>query len=116
MQHRRAQQSAPLAAARARFANLQVERHGKAFVVPLVGNSRQGYSVLRFTREPLVVPRGSTVTWAMRDTFEVHTVTFTSGEKPPEFNVPEPQSSGPLKLLLNPKALPPTATPQYVDT
>src|SRR6267142_2228002 len=112
----RAEQAATLAAGRARFANLHVERHGTTFVVPLVGNSQQRYSVLRFTREPLVVPRGSTVTWAMRDTFEIHTVTFTSGEKPPEFVVPEPQSSGPPKVLLNPKALVPTTTTQYDGT
>ncbi len=112
----RAEQAATLAAGRARFANLHVERHGTAFVVPLVGNSRQRYSVLRFTREPLVVPRGATVTWAMRDTFEIHTVTFTNGEKPAQFVVPEPQSSGPPKLLLNPKAIVPTTTTQYDGT
>jgi plastocyanin len=112
----RAEQAATLAAGRARFANLHVGRHGTTFVVPLVGNSRQRYSVLRFTREPLVIPRGSTVTWTMRDTFEIHTVTFTSGEKPAPFVVPEPQSSGPPKLLLNPKALVPTSTTQYDGT
>ncbi len=84
--------------------------------MPLVGNSKQRYSVLRFTRKPLVIPRGSTVTWAMRDTFEIHTVTFTSGEKPPQFVVPEPRPSGPPKMLLNPKALTPTTTTQYDGT
>jgi plastocyanin len=112
----RAEQAATLAAGRTRFANLRVERHGKTFVVPLVGNSQERYSVLRFTRVPLVIPRGSTVTWAMRDTFEIHTVTFTSGEKPPQFAVPEPQSSGPPKVLLNPTALVPTTTTQYDGT
>src|SRR5437899_8682692 len=85
----RAEQAATLAAGRARFANPHVERHGTTFVVPLVGDSQQRYSVLRFTREPLVVPRGSTVTWAMRDTFEIPTVTSTSGAKPPAFVVDE---------------------------
>src|SRR5439155_20361959 len=61
----RAEQAATLAAGRARFAGLEAERNGASFVVPLVGNSQQRYSVLRFTREPLVVPLGSTVTWAM---------------------------------------------------
>src|SRR4029077_4362264 len=112
----RAEQDATLAAGRARFAGLAVERNGTSFVLPLVGSSQQRYSVLRFTREPLVVPRGSTVTWAMRDTFEVHTVTFTSGEKPPPFVVPQPQSSGPPKLLLNPRALVPTTSAQYDGT
>src|SRR5712692_7432289 len=112
----RAEQAATLAAGRARFAKLHVERHGTTFVVQLVRNSQQRYSVLRFTREPLVVPRGSTVTWTMRDTFEIHTVTFTSGEKPPEFAVPEPQASGPPKVLLNPRALAPTTATQYDGT
>ena len=112
----RAEQAATLAAGRARFAGLEVERRGTSFVVPLVGNSQQRYSVLRFTREPLVVPLGSTVTWAMRDTFEIHTVTFTSGEEPPRFAVPEPQSSGAPKVLLNPKALTPTNTTRYDGT
>lgn len=112
----RAEQAATLAAGRAAFANLHVEHRGTTFVVPLLGNSQQRYSVLRFTREPLVVPKGSTVTWTMRDTFEIHTVTFTSGEKPPPFVVPEPQASGPPKLLLNPRALTPTTTTQYDGT
>jgi plastocyanin len=112
----RAEQATTLAAGRARLAGLQVERNGTSFVVPLVGNSKDRYSVLRFTKEPLVVPRGSTVTWSMRDTFEVHTVTFTSGEKPPSFAVPEPQTSGAPKLLLNPKALTPTNATRYDGT
>jgi len=112
----RAEQAATLAAGRARFANLHVQRQGTTFIVPLVGNSRQRYSVLRFTPEPLVVPRGSTVRWAMRDTFEIHTVTFTSREKPPQFAVAEPQSGGPPRLLLNPKALTPTTATQYDGT
>jgi plastocyanin len=77
-------------------------------------NSHQSYSVL--TREPLVVPLGATVTWAMRDTFEIHTVTFTSGEKPPQFAVPEQQPSGAPKVLLNPKAMTPTNTTRYDGT
>src|SRR2546426_7491218 len=98
----RAEQAATLAAGRARFAKLHVERHGTTFVVPLVGNSQQRYSVLRFTREPLVVSRGSTVTWAMRDTFEIHTVTFTNGEKPAQFAVPEPRSEEHTSELQSP--------------
>lgn len=116
LQRGRAEQAATLAAGRSRFANLHVERHGTTFVVPLVGNSHERYSVLRFTREPLVIPRGATVTWTMRDTFEIHTVTFTSGEQPPQFAVPEPQPSGPPKLLINPKAAAPTTTTQYDGT
>jgi plastocyanin len=116
LQRGRAEQAATVAAGRARFASLAVERTGTSVVVPLVGNSEQRYSVLRFTREPLVVPLGATVTWAMRDTFEIHTVTFTSGEQPPPFVVPEPQAGGAPKLLLNPKAVTPTTSTQYDGT
>jgi plastocyanin len=52
----------------------------------------------------------------MRDTFEIHTVTFMSGEKTPEFVIVEPQSSGPPKVQLNPKALTPTGSTRYDGT
>ena len=40
--------------------------------------------VARNTAEFTLVPEGAatTVTWAMRDPYEIHTVTFTNGEKP----------------------------------
>lgn len=109
----RTEQAATLAAGRARLASLKPERHGDTVVLPLVGDTVQRYSILRFSREPLTIQRGTTVTWAMRDPFEAHTVTFNSGEKPPEFIVPEPQPNSPPKVLLNPKALTPTATSRY---
>ncbi|HTD60601.1 MAG TPA: plastocyanin/azurin family copper-binding protein, partial [Gemmatimonadaceae bacterium] len=95
----RAEQAASLAAGAARLASLTPEHHGDTVVMPLVGNSEQRYSLLRFGRNPLVIRRGTTVTWAMRDTFEIHTVTFSSGEKPPPFVIVEPQPGGPPKLL-----------------
>jgi plastocyanin len=112
----RAEQAATLAAGAARLASLQPERNGNTVVLPLIGNSEQRYSLLRFSRGPVIIPRGTTVTWTMRDTFEIHTVTFTSGEKPPEFALPEAQASGPPKLLINPKALTPTSVDHYDGT
>jgi len=95
------------------LANLKVDRMGNNVVVPLIGRVRDGYSVLRFTRGPLEVRTGTTVTWKMADPFEIHTVTFTSGEKPPLFILPQPQAQGPPKLLFNPKAAAPTQTKTY---
>ena len=112
----RAEQAATLAAGAARLASLTPEHHGDTVVMPLVGNSAQRYSLLRFGRNTLVIRRGTTVTWAMRDTFEIHTVTFSSGEKPPPFVIVEPQPGGPPKLLLNPKALTPTTVTSYDGT
>jgi plastocyanin len=113
----RAEQAASLAAGAARLASLTPERHGDTVVLPLVGSREQRYSLLRFGREPLVIRRGATVTWAMRDPFEIHTVTFTSGEKPAEFVMVEPQQGGgPPKLLLNPKAITPTTSQRYDGT
>jgi plastocyanin len=109
----RAEQAASLAAGQARLARLEPERQGNTVVLPLVGDTAQRYSILRFGRGPLTIKRGTTVTWAMRDPFEIHTVTFSNGEKPPEFVVPEPQQSGPPKVLLNPKAVTPTAVSRY---
>lgn len=107
------EQAATLKTGQAALAAWKTERQGATVVVPLVGNLRSGYSLLRFSRHPLVVARGTTVTWTMRDPFEIHTVTFTGGQKPPEFVLPQPQAQGPPKLLLNPKVATPTAQKTY---
>jgi plastocyanin len=89
-----------LKAGQAAYAGLKVETKGSTVVVPLVGDAKAGWTILRFTREPLTVPRGTTVIWQMRDPSEIHTVTFPGGVKPPEFVVPEPQQQGPPKIRL----------------
>lgn len=109
----RREQTATIKAGQAAWAGWKTERQGSAVTVPLIGDLRTGYSSLRFSRSPLVVSRGTTVTWVMRDPFEIHTVTFTSGQKPPQFVIPEPQAQGPPKLLVNPKAAIPTPETTY---
>ncbi len=113
LQRGRGEQAASLAAGAKRLASLDPERQGNTVVVPLIGDTAQRYSILRFGRDTLTIQRGTTVTWAMRDPFEAHTVTFSSGEKRPEFVVLEPQQNGPPKVQLNPKAMTPTATSHY---
>lgn len=112
----RQEQAATISAGESLWKKLSVERSGGAYVVPMPGDARTGFSLLRFTRDPLVVPLGATVTWVMRDPFEIHTVTFTSGQKPPEFVLVQPQAQGPPKFQVNPKAAAPTPHKAYDGT
>src|SRR5574337_752757 len=104
------EQAASLRAGTAALAAWKPTSRGSTVVVPMMGSIVPGYSLLRFSRQPLIVTRGATVTWRMQDPFETHTVTFTSGQKPPDFVLVQPQPQGPPKLMLNPKAV--AATPQ----
>lgn len=109
-------QAASISAGESRWKRLGAERSGREYIVPLPGDARTGFSLLRFTREPLVVPLGATVTWVMRDPFEIHTVTFTSGRKPPEFVFVQPQAQGPPRFQINPVAAAPTPHKNYDGT
>ncbi len=108
LQRGRGEQRATLEAGRAALARLQPTGAGRSVRVPLVGDAQRGYSLMRFTREPLKARRGTTVTWEMRDPFEIHTVTFVGGGPVPQFVIPQPQNGGPPKLLLNPQVVAPT--------
>jgi plastocyanin len=112
----RAEQAATIKAGVAALAALKVERKGTTVTVPMIGDLKRGYTLLRFAPAPITVARGTTVTWTMRDPFEIHTITFTSGQKPPRVEIPEPQAQGPPKLLVNPKAAAPTMTKTYAGT
>ncbi|MDR7416635.1 MAG: plastocyanin/azurin family copper-binding protein [Armatimonadota bacterium] len=113
----RQEQRATLQAGRQALSRLRTEVRGNGEVrVSLVGNAQGGYSLMRFTRAPLVVQRGTTVTWEMRDPFEIHAVTFVGSEKVPPFVVPQPQASGPPKLLLNPRVAAPTPQKEYAGS
>jgi LPXTG-motif cell wall-anchored protein len=58
-------------------------------------------SVLRFLPVDLTVKAGDSVTWLGNDPHEVHTVTFYNpAGKVPDFIVPQPQASGPPKLVV----------------
>ena len=105
--------AATLRAGQAALAAWKPERKGKTVVLPMLGDPKAGWSLFRFSRGPVVVERGTTVTWVVRDLMEIHTVTFLGGTKVPEFITVEPQSQGPPKLLLNPKAGAPTPGKTY---
>ncbi|GBD28576.1 Plastocyanin [bacterium HR31] len=114
------EQRATLQAGQRALARLRPEARAGTVRVPMVGDGQRGYSLMRFTRTPLVVRRGTTVTWEIRDPFEIHTVTFVGAGPVPPFVVLQPQAGAPPKLLLNPKVVAPTADrvhrPGYVNS
>lgn len=105
--------AATLRAGQKAWAGWKAERRGKTLVLPMIGNTRGGWSSLRFSRGTVTIKRGTTVTWVVRDPLEIHTVTFTGGEKPPDFVVVEAQAQGPPKLLMPAKAAAPTPVKTY---
>lgn len=115
---RRAQstQTAAIRGGQKAWAAHKVERRGNAVIVPMIGDGKAGYSVFRFTRDSLVVPVGTPVTWVMRDPFEIHTVTFWGTGKPPAFIIPEPQPQGPPRLLINPQVTTPSGHKTFDGT
>lgn len=112
----RSELQATLELGRKAFLQLKPEKKGNAAIVALVGDANTGWSIFRFTAQPLVIERGTTVTWEMRDPLEVHTVTFPSGEPVPLFTLVEPQPQGPPKLLRNPRVWNRIATGTYDGT
>lgn len=59
-----------------------------------------GASAMAFLPGTVTVQRGDTVVWTMADPFELHTITFTSGEAPPNFVQPRPRPGGPPQLVI----------------
>jgi plastocyanin len=112
----KAEQAATLAAGTKAYDGMTPQVTGSNVVVTLVGNLQDRYSVLRFTRDPLTVPVGTTVTWTVNDPFEVHTVTFASGAQLPQFITAQPQPGGPPKIVLATAALTPTPATSYDGT
>jgi plastocyanin len=87
---------------------------GNTVIIPLIGNPQAHWSILRLTRTPLTVARGTTVIWDMRDPQEIHAVTFPGGQAgASNFIVPQPQPNGPPKLLENPQVVTHTPATQY---
>lgn len=66
--------AATLQAGQRAWKSLRPQRQGNTVIVPLVGDAKAGFSILRFTQQPLTIRRGMTVTWVMRDPLEIHTV------------------------------------------
>ncbi len=89
---------------------------GNTVVVPMVGDIKGRYSIYGYTRRPLTIKRGTTVTWVMRDPFEIHTVSFQPGgqtPKPGSEVVFEKQQQGPPKVTWNPPVVQRTESKTY---
>ncbi len=76
---------------------------GTVYISPMAGSLPSHASVIRFAPETITVKPGDTVRWVMKDPIELHTVTFSGTDQPPDFIVPEPQPKGPPKLYFNSK-------------
>jgi plastocyanin len=74
-----------------------------------------GASALQFLPGDLAVRRGDAVVWVMPDPFEVHTVSFVSGQTPPDFVEPRPpaQPGGPPLLVIPPAVAGPVGDGTY---
>ena len=69
---------------------------------------------MRFNPENLTVHVGDSVEWVQKDPMGPHTVTFVSSDaKEPDLVLPEPQTAGPPKLVLNPEAIGPVGAAVY---
>lgn len=112
----KSEQAAAVAAGKKAYESARPQTNGSNVVVTLLGDRDARYSVLRYTRDPLVIAVGTTVTWTVADPFEVHTVTFASGAKLPDFFTPTTQPGGSPKILLNTVALTPTPATEYDGT
>lgn len=112
----RSELAASLEAGRRAFSKLSPERKDSSVVIPLLADVKGGWSIFRFTPQPVVVERGTTVTWEMRDPLEIHTVTLTSGDVVPDFTTLQPQPQGPPKALRNMRVWNATGTSTYDGT
>jgi plastocyanin len=59
-----------------------------------------GMTTLQFLPNTYTVKRGDTVVWSVPDPNEIHTVTFTSGAKNPDFVDVRPQAAGPPMIVI----------------
>jgi len=79
-----------------------------------LGDTAIGIDFMRyFGGERLMLKAGDAVTFVMEKNGQgvPHTITFLSGGEEPDFVIPQPQASGPPKLIVNPVALMPAPIP-----
>ncbi len=80
----------------------------RTFTLNLVGDQKTMATFLRFPAQTLTISRGDSVTWAMKDPTEVHTVTFGADQKAVDIAIVKPQPQGPPLITVNPKAIKPS--------
>ncbi len=79
---------------------------GSVYTLDLVGSTSDAATFYRFPGQTLTIRRGDTVTWAMKDPTELHTVTF-GGKRGLDIVTMKPQKQGPPVLLVTPAAIQP---------
>lgn len=79
----------------------------RTFTLNLVGSKEHAVSPYRFPVDRLEIRRGETVTWAMKDPTELHTVTF-GAKKGFDIVTMKPQPQGPPVLMVNMQSMAPT--------
>jgi plastocyanin len=79
----------------------------RTYTLNMIGSMKEGATFYRFPSQRLEVARGDTVTWAMKDPTELHTVTFGPGNKPLEIVTMKPQPQGPPLFLVTPQTITP---------
>ena len=79
----------------------------RTFTLNLVGSMKDGATFYRFPGETLTMSRGDSVTWAMKDPTELHTVTFGS-KKGFDIATVKPQPQGPPLILVTKGAMNPS--------
>jgi plastocyanin len=78
------------------------------------GDAEQGIDLMGFIGgEHLSIKAGDSVTFIMEKNVQgvPHTITFLSGGEEEEFVIPQPQPSGPPRLIVNPQVLRPSPLP-----
>jgi plastocyanin len=78
---------------------------GTTYVSSMVGTRSGAASAIRFLPESLTIKAGDTVRWDLKDPIELHTITFSGTDQPPDFVTPQPQPQGPPRLYFNPKTV-----------
>lgn len=75
------------------------------------GAGDQKVMIARFLPERVTVKVGDQVTWIWKDPATPHTVTFLSGDPPPDVAIPRMSADGTPRLELNPGILKPAGDP-----
>jgi plastocyanin len=104
------------AAAKYRKATSKKQSDGTTLWEISVGAGNGHAEVMAFLPDSLSVKKGDKVRWTYHALTDPHTVTFSSGEAPPDLFQIEPQAGGPPKILLNPQAFYPAGGSTYSGT
>jgi LPXTG-motif cell wall-anchored protein len=90
--------------------------NGTTVHVVNMGYSANMVDYMQFAPNNLTIKAGDTVEWQANNGGTPHTATFLSGSKEPDVIIPEPQPSGPPKLVFNPQVLAPAGASTYGGT